>query len=228
MRMEDSTALMQVPLFASLRPGELTSLAGRIRRRHFPKGEVIFHRGDAGSVLYIIRSGQVKITLFSEQGQEAVLALLMPGDFFGELALFDGRPRSATAIAVEPTETIALHRDDFLEFIRRHPEVTINMFAVLSSRLRQTDELLEDTVFLDTPARLAKRLLELADTHGINTEKGTEINLRLTQQDLANLVGTTRETVNKELKAMRNRGLVAVERGRITILRPAALRRRIY
>jgi CRP/FNR family transcriptional regulator/CRP/FNR family cyclic AMP-dependent transcriptional regulator len=221
-------SLAQVPLFAELPPDRLRELAQMCRRRVYQRGETIFHKGDPGSGLYILTGGQVKIVLPSETGEEALLAVLEAGDFFGELALFDGLPRSATVVAVQNAEVLVLHRDDFLGFVARNPEVAIALFGVLSRRLRAADELIQDAVFLDVPGRLAKRLLELAERHGRQTPQGIAIELKLTQQDLAAMIGATRESVNKHLGWMRDRRLIALDRQRITVLRPDELRKRIY
>lgn len=221
-------ALRQVTLFAELPDDRVQELGQMVRRRTYHRGETIFHKGDPGNGLYLITSGQVKVLLPSEAGEEAVLAVLESGDFFGELALFDGLPRSATVVAVTNAEMLILHRDDFLSFVARNPEVTVALFGVLSRRLRATDELIEDAVFLDVPGRLAKRLLDLAERHGRKTELGVEIDLKLTQQDLAAMVGATRESVNKHLGWMRDHRLIQLDRQRIVLLRPDELRKRIY
>ena len=220
--------LSQVSLFAELPPERIHELAQMCRRRMYQRNETIFHKGDPGNGLYILTDGQVKIVLPSETGEEAMLAVLEPGDFFGELALFDGLPRSATVVAASKAEVLMLPRDDFMGFVTRNGEVAIALFAVLSRRLRATDELVEDAVFLDVPGRLAKRLLDLAEKHGKKTDQGIEIDLKLTQQDLAAMVGATRESVNKHLGWMRDHRLVSLDRQRIILLRPEELRRRIY
>ena len=220
--------LRHAALFAEVPPARLDALAQLVRRRAYQRGETIFHKGDPGNAVYLVTRGQVKIVLPAETGEEAVLGLLEPGDLFGELALFDGLPRSATMVALENVETLLLHRDDFLRFVAQHPEVGLGLLAVLSRRLRATDELLEDAVFLDVPGRLAKRLLELAERHGQQTDQGIQIGVKLTQQDLAGMIGATRESVNKHLSWLRDRGVIQLDRQRITVLRPEELRKRIY
>lgn len=221
-------ALTQVALFSELPQERIQELAQMVRRRTYHRGETIFHKGDPGNGLYLIINGQVKVVLPAETGEEAVLAVLESGEFFGELALFDGLPRSATVVAVTNAEMLILHRDDFLGFVARNAEVAVALFAVLSRRLRDTDELIEDAIFLDVPGRLAKRLLDLADRHGRKTDVGVEIDLKLTQQDLAAMVGATRESVNKHLGWMRDHRLIQLDRQRIILLRPEELRKRIY
>ncbi|MEE8470329.1 MAG: Crp/Fnr family transcriptional regulator, partial [Dehalococcoidia bacterium] len=181
--MEEVTLLAQVPLFASLKPAYLAELAGKLTSRGYRRGETIFHKDDPGSALYIIKAGQIKISAASPEGEEVILAILTEGDFFGELSLLDGKPRSASATAMEAAQTLTLDRDDLLEVLGKYPEMAGDILAALSDRLRRTDLLLEDAVFLDLPARLAKRLLELGAKRGFETDKGLEIDLRLTQQD---------------------------------------------
>jgi CRP/FNR family transcriptional regulator, cyclic AMP receptor protein len=220
--------LGQIVLFAELPPVQVAELARLAQRRTYRRGETIFHKGDPGTSLYLITSGQVKIVLPSETGEEAVIAVLMAGDLFGELALFDSLPRSATMVTVENTEVLLLRRDDFLGLVNHNPEIAIALLSVLSRRLRATDEMIEDAMFLDVPGRLAKRLLALAERHGTRTEHGLEIALKLTQQDLAAMVGATRESVNKHLGWMRDHRLIRLDRQRIILLRPDELRKRIY
>jgi CRP/FNR family transcriptional regulator, cyclic AMP receptor protein len=220
--------LRQTALFAAVPADRLAELAQLVRRRRFPRGATIFHKGDPGTGLYLLMTGQVKIVLPSETGEEAVLGVLEAGEAFGELALFDGLPRSATVVALQEAEVLLLRREDFLAFVARSPEVATALLGVLSRRLRATNELIEDVVFLDVPGRLAKRLLDLGTRYGKRTEEGIAIDLRLTQQELAAMVGTTRESVNKHLGWLRDQRLIALERQRIVLLRPEELRRRIY
>lgn len=226
--MNDTVLLRRIPLFADLAPDELITLASRVDKVSYRRGDLVFERDEPASTLYIINTGQVKISLQSPSGQEAVLAVLSDGEFFGELSLFDDKPHSAVAQAIGNTSLLTLHRDHFLAFIRRHPEVAIKIFRVLSARLRQTNEVLQDAAFLDIPSRVAKRLLELAESHGIRTPQGLLIDLSLTQEEIAGMVGATRESVNKALRLYIDRGLITREKQRITVLEPQELRKRIY
>jgi CRP/FNR family transcriptional regulator, cyclic AMP receptor protein len=220
--------LRHTALFAAVPADRLAELAQLVQRRRYPRGAIIFHKGDPGTGLYLLTTGQVKIVLPSETGEEAVLGVLQAGDAFGELALFDGLPRSATVVALQDAEVLLLRREDFLAFVARSPEVATALLGVLSRRLRATNELIEDVVFLDVPGRLAKRLLDLGARYGKPTDQGIEIDLRLTQQELAAMVGTTRESVNKQLGWLGDQQLIALDRQRIVLLRPEELRRRIY
>jgi CRP/FNR family transcriptional regulator/CRP/FNR family cyclic AMP-dependent transcriptional regulator len=217
-----------VPLFAGLQPEQIASLESMTQRRWFKRGEVIFHKGDPGDTLFVIVQGQVRIVLPAESGEEALLAVLDEGEFFGELALIDEEPRSATCIAAEATETLMLHRDAFARALGAHPGLAIHVLKILSRRLRDADEFVEDAIFLDVPGRLAKKLLQLAETYGRPGPRGTIIGLRLTQQELATMVGATRESVNKHLRAYRTRGILDIEHQHIIILKPTDLARRIY
>ena len=226
--MADVSTLRGVPFLAVLPPAELEALAQRAHARHYRAGTTIFHREDPGSTLHVIRKGRVKLTLTSPEGREVTVGLLGPGDFFGELALLDGGPRSASVVALEAVETLTIDRGPFLDTLVSHPEVSGALLAVLGERLRNTDELIQDILFLDLPARLAKRLLALAEEHGRRVAEGLRIDVRLNQSELAGIVGSTRESVNRCLNAFASRGLLALDRDAITILKPDELRRRIY
>jgi CRP-like cAMP-binding protein len=215
----EAAALNRVSLFTELSPDELSGLAARLRERRFPKGQIIFAQGDPGNTLYLIANGRVKIVLGSNEGKELVISVLGPGDFFGELALLDGEPRSADAVTMDACDLWLLARDDFLQFLEERPRVAVRLLAVLSRHLRRTNARAQDVAFLDVPARLARSLLELAN--GVEPFK-------VTQSELAGMVGTTRESVNKWLGYFADHGLIRLQRGSVTIVKPEALRKRIY
>lgn len=219
--------LAQVPLFSDLPDEGLAELATKLHRRRFEHDQIIFHKNDPGSTLYIIISGKVKIALPSSDGENVLVALLSTGDFFGELSLFDGEPRSATSIATETTDILTLDRDDLIKYLSENPKASTAILAELSLRLRRTDELLSDAAFCNLSTRLSKRILDLSDRYGQPDESGkTKINMRLRQQDLADMVGATRESVNKMLKVYKQKTLIDLQRGYITILDDEGLRRR--
>jgi len=222
---KDVSFLEQVPLFTSLEQDELAELAGKLTLREFRRGEVIFHQDDPGTALYIIKKGQVKITAASLQGEEIILAILSDGDFFGELSTLDGKERSATATAMEPTQALSLHWRDLASALGKYPHMLRSILNALSDRLRRTNLLVEDAVFCDLQTRLAKRLLELAEKHGTKTADGVTIDLRLTQQDLADAVGASRVAVNRQLKLYEENGVIQISRRQIRILRPEELRK---
>jgi CRP-like cAMP-binding protein len=219
--------LRRVPLFSSLRPDQLADLAHVARRQRFGRDEVIFYQGDPGDSFYVLLSGQVKVSVSSPEGQEAILVMLDAGESFGELALLDEQPRSATIEATRPTEVLVMRKDEFHRLIHQHPDMAIHLLRVMTKRLRDTDQLVQDAAFLDVAERLAKKLLALVDSHGRKTERGIELDIHLTQQDLAAMIGATRESVNKQLGAFRDRGILSVDRQRITVLKPDALRARV-
>jgi CRP/FNR family transcriptional regulator/CRP/FNR family cyclic AMP-dependent transcriptional regulator len=219
--------LANIPLFASVEPEALQVLQDRMQRRSFDRGESIFFKGDPGDTLYVIVSGEVKIVLASEEGQESILIVFKEGDFFGEMALFDAKPRSADAVTVRATTLLALRREDFEQFVREHPEVAFPIFRWLTAKLRRTTDRLEDIIFLDLPSRVAKKLVQLARSHGVRTGQGIRIDLPLSQQELAEMVGATRPRVNEQLRRLAREGLIDVDRQTITVLRPGELNRRV-
>lgn len=218
--------LRAVPLFAEMAPEVLAVLATRLRRRTFRRNEVIMHRGDPAGALHVIRSGRVKVTLPSEEGDETVLALMGGGACFGEIAALDGGPRSATVTAVEATETLALLREDLLSFARENADFAQALILTLAARLRRTDEWLEDSYFQDLDTRMARRLLELTEQHGTPTAAGVEVQFPLTQSDLAGMLGATRVSVNRLLGVYQDEGLLRLGKGSFTVLDPNGLHAR--
>ena len=222
--MAERAILSRVPLFAHLPADALEDLAQRLRTRRYDKGAPVFYQGDPGMSLCIVKDGRVKLSLTSAEGREIIIDLVAPGEFFGELALLDGEPRSADAVATEPSELLLLDRDDFVRFLLDRPAAAVEMLAVLSRRLRRDTQLLQDAAFLDVPARLARTILRLAQP---SDDGGAQVTPRLNQSDLAALVGTTRETLNKWLGFYQSQGLIRWDRGRITVIEPNRLRQRI-
>jgi len=219
--------LQRVPFLAALEAADREALATAAKRRRFRRGEVIFHKDDPGESLFIIDEGSVRIYLPSPQGADLTLAVLGPGDFFGDLALLDGRPRSASAAAFPETETVALNRADFTSVIRSRPEAAMAVLAAVAERLRETNEMAGDLAFLDVGGRLAKKLLELAAARGVQRPEGILLELSLTQEELANMVGVTRESVNRQLALFRRLGVIGSQGRRFLIRDAEALRRRV-
>ena len=224
----DSSYLRQVDIFANLSEEDAQELMAVARKRSFRAGEVIFHRDDPGQVLYVIKEGKVKIALISPDGQEISLVVFGKGECFGEFALLDGEPRSADAIALDKVECYTLQRSDFQNAIMKHPTIAIQVLEVLSRRLRKTDQMVENLIFLDVYGRVAKKLLELANEHGVKVDDGTRIEVRLTQQELASMVGASRESVNKVMGYFTDKQYISTDKHKITIHRVADLQRRIY
>jgi CRP/FNR family cyclic AMP-dependent transcriptional regulator len=224
----EAVYLKQVPLFAGLADEDIRELMSVAKRRTFRNGEVIFHREDPGQVLYVIKEGKVKISLVSPDGQEISLVVFGKGECFGELTILDGLPRSADAIAMEKVECYTLQRSDFHKAIMNNPKIAIQVMEVLSNRLRSTDQMVEDLIFLDVYGRVAKKLLELADVHGVKVENGIRIDVRLTQQELASMVGASRESVNKVMGYFTDKNFISTDKHKITLHRITELKRRIY
>jgi len=210
-------ALQQVPFFTRLNAEEASVLAEKLILRRFNANQIIFHLGDPGGLLYIITSGKVKISYSNPDGQEALLAILGPGDFFGELSLLDSSPRSATAEAIEPTETYTLDGGSFNLFLDHTPGFAHHVLSVLATRMRGLNAQLSDIFFLDLPARLARTLLRLADQYGKSSPSGIQIDIALTQTDLAEMTGGTRVSINKALGRFRRSKWVDVSGRHFTI-----------
>lgn len=214
--------LRALPLFARLSDAELADLAERIRLRSFRRGEVIFRKDDPGMHLYLVLDGAVKIALPGELGQEALVGIMRPGEFFGELALFDRTPRSATAVALEDTRAALLASDDFFAFLERHQSAVRVVFGALARIIRRLSDRVEDLTFLDVPSRVAKYLLDLTRVH-----EGAAPELGLTQDELAAFVGASRVSVNRVLGDLERREIVTVHRRRITIKDPERLAKEV-
>jgi CRP/FNR family transcriptional regulator/CRP/FNR family cyclic AMP-dependent transcriptional regulator len=225
--MPDTDILDRVPIFAGLEAREHEALSKGMRRRTYKRGEVLFHRDDQGSLLYCILSGHVRIYLPTGTGEEVTLDVLKPGEIFGELAVFDDLPRSASAMAVEDVVVVTLDRTHVLSSLSEYPRAAGRILAELSGRLRQTNQMLEDIITLDVPGRICKKLLELARDHGTPTPHGVVIGIRFTQQELASMIGATRESTNKVLRNFQARGLIKVDGQTLTLVRPEVLRQRI-
>jgi len=217
--------LERVPFVAALGASDREALAAAAKRRRFKRDEVVFDKDDPGESLFMIDEGSVRIYLPSLQGADLTLAMLGPGDFFGDMALLDGRPRSASAAALQETEAVALDRADFIAVIRSRPEAAMAVLAAVARRLRETNEMAGDLAFLDVGGRLAKKLLELAAAHGVQRPEGIVLHLRLTQEELANMVGVTRESVNRNLALLRREGVISGQGRRFVIRDAEALRR---
>ncbi len=210
-------SLATIPFFAGLDPDALERLASSMRSRRFRRGEVIFHVGDPGDALFVIVSGDVKISLPSETGEEAILATLRPGAVFGELALLDGAPRSASATALTATEAVVLPRDRFRELIATEAGVRDALLASIAGELRRLTQHVEELHFLDITGRLAARLVRLAQEGSPTDDGGIRLRANLTQADLAAMVGCTRQSVNKLLGQFTDDGLIRQERDGIVI-----------
>jgi CRP/FNR family transcriptional regulator len=205
--------LRRYPLFSKLADDQLTQLVERMRTRSYKRGEMLFRKDDPGAHLYVVLDGAVKIALPGEFGQEALVSIMRTGDFFGELALFDGSPRSASATALEDARAALLAREDFLSFLDAHPAAVRVVLDALAKTIRRLSDRVEDLIFLDVPSRVAKYLLDLAQGNG--EAKGE---LTLTQDELAAFIGASRVSVNRVLGDLERREIIALRRRHIVIL----------
>jgi CRP-like cAMP-binding protein len=182
------------------------------------KGQALFKEGDDGDNLYIITSGKIKLGTKSQDGRENLLMVLGPGDMFGDLSLFDSGPRTSTATAVTESRLLSLGQEKVIPWVREHPEASLHLLARLASRLRRTNEVVSDLVFSDVPGRVAKALIDLGVKFGEKTSEGFLVHHDLTQEELAQLVGASRETVNKALADFAQRSWIKLEARAVLIL----------
>ena len=210
-------------LLKHLRPEELSRVAATATLVRHKSHATIFQKGDPGTSLMAVMSGRVKICTFSSDGKEMVLNYIDRGSLFGEIALLDGEPRSADAVAIEDTELLVLERNRLLPLLTTNPELVSRVIMVLCQRLRQTNDALEDALLRDTPSRVARGLLRLAQTFGKPADNGVRLDIKLSQQQLGTLIGITRESVNKYPGEWNRAGYVVTSGGFITILDRDAL-----
>lgn len=222
----DSSFLNKVPLFEGLDPQAQARLFSMMGQTTLRRGENLFEEGDSGDRLFIVAEGKIKLSHQSPDGRENLLAVLGPGEILGELTLFDPGQRSTTATAVSPARLVLLNHADLMSFINDNPDLAKHMLRALAKRLRRTNEALADLVFSDVPGRVAKALLDLSDRFGIRTEDGIHVPHDLTQEELAQLVGASRETVNKSLAEFVSRGWIRLEGRAVTLLDTDRLARR--
>ena len=216
--------LARAPLFSGLSEDELEALLDVTRLRSLKAREELFHKGDEGSEVYLVVRGTVKALTTSEEGDDVVFSILSQGELFGEIALLGSPERTATVSALTACELLAIHRRDFLDFLKRHPEASIKMLMVMAQRLKHVSELVEDTLFLNLPVRLAKKFVHYASIYGDEIESGdVRINLKLSQEEWGDLVGATRESINKQIAAWKDEGIVSTDAGHILIHSPEVL-----
>jgi len=217
--MSAADVLKRVPLFSDLNEAELARFAEVTREREYPRNSVILFEDDPGDALYIVSTGQVKVVLIGEDGREVILSVLGDGDFFGEMSLIDDEPRSAHVIAMKDSHLLVLRRDDFQQQLQQHPSVSLTRLRVLVQRLRRADEKIGSLVLLDVNGRVAQLLLDLGEESG-----GPRITRKLTHHTIAQMIGSSRETVSRAMRELVERGHIAVSRREITILDRDALR----
>lgn len=204
-------------LFGNLSEEELLQLAQIARERRFDRNQVIFYEGDLGGSLYIIAKGTVKIVMMADDGREHILGLLHGGDFFGEISLIDGEPRSATAIAQEKVSIVMVSREDFIRLLRENPEMSLKIMVTLCERLRKTDKHVESLAFLSAPGRVAQVLLNWCDRHAEGISQNIVIPHKMTRQEFASIAGTSRETLTRVLMDLQDDGLIRLEKNEIHV-----------
>ncbi|MBV9485951.1 MAG: Crp/Fnr family transcriptional regulator [Frankiaceae bacterium] len=218
--------LAQAPLFAALDADSAATLEATLTTRTLARGHVVFREGDDGDRLFIVLEGKVKISRAAADGRENLLAVLGGGEMFGELSLFDPGPRTATVTTVTEAVLASLDHDDLRPLLTERPGVAVQLLMALAQRLRRTNEAMADLVFTDVPGRVAKALLDLAEKFGVQEAEGLRVRHDLTQEELAQLVGASRETVNKALSEFAHRGWLRIEGRSVLLIDPERLARR--
>jgi CRP/FNR family cyclic AMP-dependent transcriptional regulator len=210
------------PLFADLDDRELASIAAVAKTRRYAKDDVVFYADESGDIFCLIREGHVKVTMISPEGKEIILSILDPGDFFGEMALLDDEPRSATVVATESLELVTIWRNDFLQILQENFSITKKVLAEISRRLRHASNRIESLATMDVYGRLARFFLDLARDQGKVLDNGYVAVTRPTHQSIANMIGTSRETVSRLIHDLMRQGLLLSE-GKTIYLRKTAL-----
>ncbi|HET7328118.1 MAG TPA: Crp/Fnr family transcriptional regulator [Nocardioidaceae bacterium] len=222
----DNDVLRQTPLFSGLDDEAAAALRASMATSHFRRGDVVFREGDAGDRLYVVIDGKIKLGRSSTDGRENLLAVLGPGQMFGELSLFDPGPRSATVTAVTDVTFESLSHDELARWLSGRPDVARGLLGQLAARLRKANDVVADLVFSDVPGRVAKALLDLSARFGRSADDGVHVHHDLTQEELAQLVGASRETVNKALADFAHRGWLRLEPRSVVIIDLERLQRR--
>ena len=225
--MEDAErVLRRAPLFEGLDEENARGLRRQLTEVRLSRGEHLFQEGQDGDRLFVVLDGKMKLTRAAVDGRENLLGVLGPGEMFGELSLFDPRPRTSSASAVTDAALAALGHDALRRMLQDHPEVSLHMLQALARRLRRANDVVADLVFTDVPGRVAKNLLDLADRFGEQEKDGLHVHHDLTQEELAQLVGASRETVNKALADFAARGWLQISARSVLILDVDRLRKR--
>jgi CRP/FNR family transcriptional regulator, cyclic AMP receptor protein len=219
-------ALSEAPLFDALSEEDARALRAGVMVVKLARGERLFSEGDSGDKLYVIMTGKIKLTRAAPDGRENLQSVHGPGEMFGELSLFDPVPRTATATAVTDAELAGLAHDDVRKWLSTRPEVAMHLLQALAQRLRRINDVKADLVFTDVPGRVSKALLDLAERFGVPNSEGIQVNHDLTQEELAQLVGASRETVNKALADFAARGWIQLAAKSVLVTDPDRLRKR--
>ncbi|MBI5526921.1 MAG: Crp/Fnr family transcriptional regulator [Deltaproteobacteria bacterium] len=214
--MDSKTGLLkQVSLFSDLNEAAVRKIEGLLVEKHFAKNSIILSQEEPGDALYIVLSGKVKAVLLGKSGREIILSYFKPGEFFGEMALLDNRPRSANAVAVEDVRLLMLNRDAFRQHMIEHPETGMRVMSELCNRIRRADEIIGNLTLLDVYGRVARYLIDLAEREGKRVEDSSVIEGRPTQQEIADTIGTSRETVSRIFSEFKKRGVLKMSGNRL-------------
>ena len=215
--------LGHVPLFSDFSVKQLEAVSLVARTKILKRRDELFHKGDHGAEIYAVASGKLKVLTTSAEGDDVVFSILGPGEVFGEVALLGATPRTATVSAIEDCRLLVIDRRDFASFLRTNPEVSAKLLSVLAIRLKRVSEFVEDTLFLNLPLRLAKKLMSLSRAYGEQSADGIRIDLKLSQEEWGDLVGATRESINKQVRQWTAAGIIRVDDGYMVILNPVEL-----
>ena len=218
--------LARAGIFQGVDPDAVVNLISQMQTESFPRGTTIFDEGEPGDTLYIIIEGKVKLARHAPDGRENLLSVMGPSDMFGELSIFDPGPRTSSAVCVTEVEAATMDSEMLRTWINDHPEISQQLLRVLARRLRRTNASLADLIFTDVPGRVAKTLLQLANRFGTQEGSGLRVNHDLTQEEIAQLVGASRETVNKALATFAQRGWIRLEGKSVVIVDTEHLARR--
>jgi CRP-like cAMP-binding protein len=214
----EEESVKKAPLFTALDDASAASLRASMTAVKLSRSQVLFKEGDEGDRLFVVVDGKLKLGTASKDGRENLLSILGPGDMFGELSLFDPGPRTATATAVVDSKLLGLAHDQVIGWVKEHPQVSLQLLGRLAQRLRKANDVLSDLVFADVPGRVAKTIIELSQRFGTQKPDGLHVNHELTQEELAQLVGASRETVNKALADFATRGWIKLEPRAVIVL----------
>jgi len=212
---QDAALLAESKLFGDLPLEDRRQIVQLCNRKRLPARQVVFYEGDPGREMFIVVSGQLKVSVTSEEGKELSFFIFHKNDIFGELALLDGERRSATVTTIGPCELLVLNHGNFQTLLEKHRLIGLKMLSILAGRIRATSLLYEHSVFIEIPGRLASKLLELADEDGTDVDGGKLIDLKLSQYELGTLVNASRESVNKQLKTWESQGIIEIRQGKI-------------
>ena len=215
--------LAKIELFSDFSVKQLEAVSSVARMKSLRRRQELFHKGDEGGDVYVIANGKLKALTTSIEGDDVVFSILGPGEVFGEVALLGATPRTATVTALEDCRLLVIDRREFMSFLSTNSEISLRLLAVLATRLRRVSELVEDTLFLNLPLRLAKKVLSLSRIYGEKTPDGIRIDLKLSQEEWGDLVGTTRESINKQVRKWSDAGIVRLDDGYLVVLNTVEL-----